>query len=221
MAALADLEVRLRNAEADPATGFANFLLTWYSSAVFDTGPQFVFNFGGGPGIRVHQFGGARPRGRPRDTQNGREEQQGSGIQNLIGMLPILLFFIFPLLTSLFGGDSASATPKMAFEKPQGAYTHARAMPVHSSVKYYVRPKDVEGYRSKQWDELDRIAEKSFVNEIYYGCQREQEKQARMREEAQGWFFQDEELMAKANALPLEHCNRWMALMKEKKDKGK
>ncbi|KAH3160487.1 hypothetical protein KXV34_007787 [Aspergillus fumigatus] len=31
-------------------------------------GPQFVFNMGGGPGFRVHQFGGPRPRRRPREA---------------------------------------------------------------------------------------------------------------------------------------------------------
>ena len=38
---------------------------------MFDGGPQFVFNMGGGPGFRVHQFGGDRPRRRPREANAG------------------------------------------------------------------------------------------------------------------------------------------------------
>ncbi|KAM3459974.1 hypothetical protein NHJ6243_006412 [Beauveria neobassiana] len=187
---------------------------------VFDTGPQFVFNFGGGPGIRVHQFGGARPRGRPRDTQNQPEEgAQGSGLQNLIGILPILLFFILPLLTSLFGGDGGPATPNMTFDSPSAPYTHMRTTPVHG-IKYFVRERDIRQYTKGQLGELDRAAEQGALHQIRSGCEREQATQRRMREDAMGWFYQDEVKMALANALEMPHCKRWTALV-EKSKKGK
>lgn len=188
---------------------------------VFDTGPQFVFNFGGGPGIRVHQFGGARPRGRPRDTQNRPEETQGGGggLQNLIGILPILLFFIFPLLTSLFGGDGGPATPNMAFDNPSAPYTHERTTPVHG-IKYFVRERDVRQYTKGQLGDLDRVAEQSALQQIRSGCEREQATQRRMREDATGWFYQDEVKMALADALEMPHCRRWTGLV-EKSKKGK
>merc|ERR1712093_613788 len=59
----------------------------------FDNGPGFVFNMGGGPGIRVHQFGGARPRRRPRDP-NAPEPPPASLQQTLMGLLPLLFILI-------------------------------------------------------------------------------------------------------------------------------
>ncbi|KAI4844179.1 DUF1977-domain-containing protein, partial [Aureobasidium sp. EXF-8845] len=38
-----------------------------FGGGLFD-GPGFVFNMGGGPGVRVHQFGGGAPRRRPQQA---------------------------------------------------------------------------------------------------------------------------------------------------------
>ncbi|KAJ3472262.1 hypothetical protein NLG97_g11141 [Lecanicillium saksenae] len=185
---------------------------------VFDTGPQFVFNFGGGPGFRVHQFGGARPRGRPRDTQNRPEEAQSSGIQNLIGILPILLFFIFPLLTSLFGGDDGPSIPSMVFDKAQPPHTKEFLTPEHK-IKYFVRPQDVHGYTDAQKANLGKIAERQAFDYIERLCLNEEAAQRRMREEAMGWFYQDEGRMRLANGMPKPNCGRLSSLLVKKKDK--
>lgn len=175
-----------------------------------------MFNFGGGPGIRVHQFGGARPQRRPRNAQNGQEEEQGGGIQNLIGMLPILLFFIIPLLTSLFGGDTGPGTPNMTFDAAQAPYTHERSTPDYG-IKYFVRPQDIKQYSSRELNNLDRVAEQTALRKIRNECDRETVTQRNMREDAQGWFSRDEALMAKANAMEMPHCKRWAWLMENKK----
>lgn len=180
-----------------------------------------MFNFGGGPGIRVHQFGGARPRGRPRDTQNGNneEEGQGGGIQNLVGMLPILLFFIIPLLTSLFGGDGGPATPNMRFDEPAKPYTYQRTTPEHG-IKYFVRKSDISKYTISQLNALDRTAEREALQHIANLCRREQTIQQQHMEDAQGWFYTDEEKMKMAKDMVLTNCNRWSGLM-DKSKKGK
>ncbi|KAL3959545.1 hypothetical protein ACCO45_004662 [Purpureocillium lilacinum] len=177
----------------------------------FDTGPQFVFNFGGGPGIRVHQFGGARPRRRPRDAQPGQpgqQQQQNGGLQNLIGLLPILFFFILPLLSSLFSGSSsASATPRMVYDNPQPPYTQGRVTP-ELKVHYFVNPGDVASYSKAKLGALDRTAENNLVRHLGNECGNERMYQRRLREDAMGWFYQDPDKMAKANAYKMPSCER-------------
>ncbi|KAG5989945.1 hypothetical protein E4U52_005102 [Claviceps spartinae] len=176
----------------------------------FDTGPQFVFNFGGGPGIRVHQFGGARPRRRPREAQG--EEQQQGGFQNLIALLPILIFFILPMLSSLFTGSSTSSTtPKMFWDAPQAPYTEGRTTPRHK-INYFVNPRDIQSYSTSKLSQLDRAAEANFLHFLQNRCEHENIIQRRMQEDATGWFYEDVEKMAEANAYPKPHCDRLRSL---------
>ncbi|KAI5304069.1 hypothetical protein KEM55_000237, partial [Ascosphaera atra] len=71
---------------------------------MFDTGPSFVFNLGGGPGVRVHQFGGnprMQQRRRQQTAGNGQQQQANSLLSAFFQLLPLLLLFIFPLLNTL------------------------------------------------------------------------------------------------------------------------
>ncbi len=174
----------------------------------FDTGPQFVFNVGGGgPGIRVHHFGGPQPRRRPRE---GEQAQQDANLTNtLMGLLPILLLFIFPLLSSLFsGGSSQAAMPKMVFDHPTPPYTYGRK--TKSNVKYYVVPKEFAPFKDNpgKQTQLDNYAEALLVRTLKSECEREMMHQNHLREQAQGWFFQDPEKMDAANKFELKSCNR-------------
>ena len=54
---------------------------------MFDGGPQFVLNLSGGPGFRVHQFGGTQPRRRPRESSGPSDQPRllmVSAISNLL-----------------------------------------------------------------------------------------------------------------------------------------
>ena len=111
---------------------------------MFDTGPGFVFNLGGGPmgmggpGVRVHQFGGNRPRRRPRDA-NGNETQP-TAADMLRNFLPLILLFLVPILSSLFsGGGSSTKMPGYRMDAPQSPYTHAH-MTTKLRQEYYVNP---------------------------------------------------------------------------------
>ncbi|TDZ27876.1 putative J domain-containing protein [Colletotrichum spinosum] len=169
----------------------------------FDTGPQFVFNFGGGPGFRVHQFGGQRPRRRPREAT----EQEGNGLSTLMGLLPILLLFVFPLISSLFSGGSGPSTPGMSFEHPRNQYTMQRTMPT-LKVPYFVNPADVDSYTKGKFNKLDRVAENHFVSTLQHECENELLTKQRKMEAASGWFFQDPEKMAQAKKHETPSCNR-------------
>lgn len=167
-------------------------------------GPGFVFNMGGGPGIRVHQFGGMGPRRRPRNA-TGQEEPPPTGLAALVQLLPILLLFVLPLLTSLFTG-STSSTPEMFF-RPSPPNTLHRTTP-RFQVNYYLDPSAVEGFSDRKLRQLDQTAEVKYINVLRYECQVEHSERNRMLEEAQGWFSTDEKKFREARALPMRSCNR-------------
>lgn len=169
----------------------------------FDTGPQFVFNFGG-PGIRVHQFGGGRPRRRPRENE---QAQDNSFSNTLIGLLPIIFLFLFPLLSSLFSGGSAPAGPRMVFDAPEFPYTHERVTP-KLNVKYYVNPQDVKSYSKSQMVRLDNSAEIGLVRHLRSECENEMMHKQRLYDAAQGWFTQDPDKMDVAKRFETLSCRR-------------
>lgn len=184
-------------------------------------GPEFVFNFGGGPGIRVHQFGGGRPRRRPREAQqaNGQPQQPASPLQNLLGILPILIFFVLPMLTSLFNfGGSSPPTPKMVFDNPSPPQTHLRETTV-LGIRYFVDPVAVDGWNDVELDQLDRLAEKQLAQILNLQCEHEIRHHQRLKEAAQGWFYQDPDKIARANDYEMASCNRLRNLKKKSKQK--
>lgn len=170
----------------------------------FDTGPQFVFNFGG-PGVRVRQFGGNRPQRRPRDNQQA--AQDNSLFNTLIGLLPIIFLFLFPLLSSLFGGSSVPAGPRMVFDAPEFPYTMQRVTP-KLGVKYFVNPAEVNKYTKPQLKQLDTTAEVGLVRHLRAECENEMAYKQRLYDEAQGWFTQDPDKKAVADRFDAASCSR-------------
>ncbi|KAL2263870.1 hypothetical protein VTK26DRAFT_4666 [Humicola hyalothermophila] len=171
----------------------------------FDGGPQFVFNFGG-PGVRVHRFGGARPRGRPR---NPGQEEPTSMWSTIIGLLPVLLLVFWPLLSSIFSAiiPSGPSTPSMAFEFPNPpTYTEGRTTP--NGVRYYVNPADIQSYSPSKLHTLDKNAEVLFIRGLRLKCEEEQSHRQQLRNEAQGWFFPDPAKMELANNYDMPACRR-------------
>lgn len=174
----------------------------------FDAGPQFVFNFGGGPGVRVHQFGGARPRARPR---NPGQEEETSMFSTIMGLLPVLLLFIFPLLSSIFSG-SEPAGPNMTFDGPTKHFSVERTMPNYG-YKYYVNKDEVSSYSNHKLSSLDKQAETKLVQELNTRCLDEQAHQQRLAEAARGWFGPDPEKMAVAQSYHMPNCIRLKSLI--------
>ncbi|KAI4210715.1 MAG: hypothetical protein LQ351_006491 [Letrouitia transgressa] len=166
-----------------------------FGGGMFD-GPQFVFNVGGGPGIRVHQFGGGRPRRRPRDANGNNEEPPQSAMSVLTNLLPILILFVLPLLSSIFSSPTPSG-PSFRFNSPEPPYVMHRTTP-RLKVDYYLNPDEVADYNGRKMSELDRKAENSYITGLQYDCQLEMQTRNRMMEDAQGWFIQDAEKMRQA-----------------------
>ncbi|TLS27497.1 hypothetical protein PpBr36_04376 [Pyricularia pennisetigena] len=172
----------------------------------FDTGPQFVFNMGGGPGIRVHQFGGNRPRRRPR--AEGEPDPDAGLLSTLLGLLPILFLFIIPLISSIMSGGSNSM-PDVVFDEPQAPFTHKVKIPEHN-VHYYVRPTDWQQFKGNNHKiaQLNKHAHVTLVNTLTHRCNVERHREQQLREQAQGWFFQDPEKMKLADQFKKPACER-------------
>ncbi|KAJ5105459.1 Chaperone protein dnaJ [Penicillium alfredii] len=170
-------------------------------------GPQFVFNMGGGPGFRVHQFGGPMPRRRPRTNTDGQPEPALDGWTFLRQLLPLILLFVLPLLSSLFSGPSAPTGPSYRFDTPAPPHTQHRTTP-RLNINYYVNPVDVEDYSARKLRQLDQRVEVDYVSSLRYECENEVQARERKMQEAQGWFFPDVEKMKEARAMELTNCRR-------------
>lgn len=173
---------------------------------MFDAGPGFMFNLGGGPGVRVHQFGGARPRRRPRDPNTPEEPTTPRSI--LMGLLPLIIIFILPLLSSIFSDSGSGVSgPAMRFDGPVPPHTMHRLTPRYK-VDYYVNPADVDQYTPHKFSQLDHRAETSYIQQLDIGCEQEKDLRQRMINDAQGWFMPDQVKMAKARSMVMKDCRK-------------
>ncbi|KAJ5673840.1 J domain-containing protein [Penicillium macrosclerotiorum] len=173
----------------------------------FGAGQPFVFNMGGGPGFRVHQFGGGMPRRRPRTTSSGQPEPPVDGWAFVRQLLPLLLLFVLPLLSSLMSGSSTPSGPSYRINTPQAPYTMGRITP-ELKLNYFVNPLDVDDLSPRKLKQLDRRVEVNYVTGLQYECEREAQMQQRKIQDAQGWFFPDVEKMREARAMELKSCRQ-------------
>jgi DnaJ homolog subfamily B member 12 len=154
---------------------------------------------------------GGMPRRRPRETgANGQPARETTIWDNLIGLLPILFLFLFPLLTSIFSGESPPSVPSMAFDNPTPKETLHRTMPKYD-VNYYVDPRDVSGWTDYQFKMLDREAEVIFRTSLQRNCAAEMRTQQTLFDQAQGWVFSDPEKLRRARDYNMASCERLKA----------
>lgn len=170
----------------------------------FGGGPGFVFNVGGGPGIRVQQMGGGFPRRRPHNHATN-PETPTSAFAAIQGLLPIILLVLVPLLSSLFS-DAGPSYPAFKWDaQPPQTQLHTSS---RLKIPYYVNPVDVQEYTSRKWRELDKVAETRFVHHLDAECQWEQNQRQRMFQEAQGFWRRDEEKWEAAKQYQMPSCQR-------------
>lgn len=173
-------------------------------------GPGFMFNMGGGPGIRVHQFGGGHPRRRPHNHQDA--PRNHSPLEALRSLLPLLLLFVIPLLSSFFGGGSSSYTgPTLRFDAALPPHTLGRTSN-RLHVPYWVNPADVSDYTDRKWKDLDKLAEGHYVGTLNTECEIEQNTRTRLINEAHGFFFTDQAKLDQARRMDMSSCKKLQEL---------
>jgi DnaJ family protein B protein 12 len=164
-----------------------------------------MFNVGGGPGIRVTQFGGPAPRRRPRNPGEP-EPPQPDAKHMLIQFLPIILFFLLPVLSS-FWSNSTPSGPSFSLHTPQSPYTK-QVKTQHHKIPFFVNPTEYTELTKAQKTKLDQRVIQSTVNELGYQCQQEKNQQERIIDDAQGWFSIDYDQISKAKKMKLAACDR-------------
>ncbi|KAF8242221.1 DnaJ-domain-containing protein [Wilcoxina mikolae CBS 423.85] len=185
---------------------------------IFDDGRG--FGFGGGPGIRVHQFGtGPGMRRRRTGNQRANNEQPEEGADEPTNLtrifwqlLPLILFFLLPILSGLFSGDGEQKLrgPQFAMDS-QPPYTHMRITPEHK-IPFYVNPKDLEGLAMRDITNLGKRAEAAIVNAYSAGCSREELVKQQMLQDAQGFFFTDQDMLKRAKEMQMPNCRKLQEL---------
>jgi DnaJ homolog subfamily B member 12 len=164
----------------------------------------------GGPGIRVTQFGGGAPRRRPRPGEPQQEQPQQSTGSIIASLLPILLLFLWPLLSSIFSG-SGTVGPAFTLDKATPPYT--KALKTRDlKIPYWVNPSDYRDLSRGQKDKLERRVEVKLVSDLNFNCEQEQRERDRLFIEAQGWWSVDERKMEKARKHKMPACDRLQQL---------
>lgn len=181
----------------------------------------------GGPGIRVHTFGGGSPfstfttgTGGPSGAQARARAARASGnhnntqddafsLHNLIQLLPLLLLFGMPLLLNLLGDSSDSGysttRPGVHF-KESPPFIMKRSTPQYH-VTYYVNPSEVSSLSDSRLRRLDRQAENSFIKITQNNCYQEYEQKQQKIADSRGWFSVDQEAYDQAMSMTTPSCD--------------
>ncbi|TGZ80345.1 DnaJ-domain-containing protein [Ascodesmis nigricans] len=194
-------------------------------------GPGASFTFGG-PGIRVHQFGGAGPRMR-RTARTHTHPAAGGGAGTAAGntdsaplppisrmfwqLLPLIIFFILPMLSGLFTSTPSAKGPRF-HTTPSPPFTEMRTTPTHE-IPFWVDPKDVQDMTRKQASEFEKRVEARIVNEWSVGCRKEEMEREREMQDAIGIFFTDYERLEKAKRKEMPSCAKIEEVQKRSKRK--
>ena len=142
------------------------------------------------------------PRRRPRTG----DEPQPTGLSALTQLLPLLLLFILPLLSSLFSGTTSSG-PSVRYDNPVPPMTMHRVTPKYK-IDYWVNPVEVEGWKSNKMYGLDQRAEVDYVTHLKYQCENESHRKRQEIQDSTGFFFTDEDRLRRARAMPMPGCRR-------------
>ena len=142
------------------------------------------------------------PRRRPHNHAN---QPPASPMAALQSLLPLLLLFILPLLSSLFSG-AAPTYPSVRFEN---AAPHTQKhVSTKLKVDYYVNPKDTVDYTPKNWRDLSLHVENSYVQKLGTQCEWERTLKQRAYQEAQGFWSRDQVKWQAAEDMPMPACQK-------------
>lgn len=157
----------------------------------------------GGPGIRVHQFGGQRRR-RPAQGATRQPEAEQGFMRILIQLLPLIIFFLLPILGSIFTGDNSERLRGPAFKLDRAPPFTDRHETPNYKIPFWVNPNDLKEMKKGDIANLGKRAEATIIN----SCRQEQEDLTEERNAARGWIFIDQEKLKRANERPRPNCQK-------------
>jgi DnaJ family protein B protein 12 len=121
----------------------------------------------------------------------------------LQSLLPLLLLFIIPLLSSLFSG-AAPTYPSVRFEKAAPHTEHHVSGKL--KVDYYVNPKEIPDYHN--WKDLGKHVENSYVQKLGTQCDWDRTLKQRAYQEAQGFWSRDQVKWQAAEDMAMPACQK-------------
>ncbi|KAK6518865.1 hypothetical protein TWF281_003556 [Arthrobotrys megalospora] len=171
---------------------------------------------GGGPGIRIHHFGGQNARRRPNAGAEAGPEADNSITSTIIRLLPLILIFAFSLMSSILSGFGTTETPS-PYQGPRFAFRESppfvqKRQTPKFKIPFYVIPTDIEKIPAdklnKVLTKMDRYAETKYINHLNEKCISEQEKRQEKIQQSQGWLFVDQKKFDEAMKERLKSCDR-------------
>lgn len=99
----------------------------------------------------------------------------------------------------------------MVYDNPAAPYTEGRTTP-NLHIHFFVNPADIASWSKSKLTQLDRTAEINLVRHLRNECDNELMSKQRLREAAMGWFYQDPDKMATADAFTMPACDRLQEL---------
>lgn len=173
----------------------------------------------GGPGIRVHQFGGSGPRMRQRHTARRAAAQEAEAAEEtpaasfsrmFYQLLPLILLFLFPVLSGLFGSGAENAGPRFSTE-PSHPFTQMRVTPNYK-IPFWVNPADIDGLEMREVTKLGNRAEAAIINQYNIACTREEMARQQKLQDAHGFFYTDHAALKKAREMDMPSCKKLQEL---------
>ena len=122
----------------------------------------------------------------------------------LQSLLPLLLLFIIPLLSSLFSGAEPT-WPSVRFDNPSPPHTHHH-ISKKLKVDYYVNPAEIADFTSSKWRGLDSHVEQKRVNQLATQCEWERSLKQQAYQKAQGFFSRDPVKWQLAEEMTMPAC---------------
>ncbi|KAK6347672.1 hypothetical protein TWF718_005511 [Orbilia javanica] len=195
------------------------FNMFFGGGGAFGGGGTFFDLGGGGPGIRIHHFGGQNPRRRANANADAGPEVDNSIQSTVIRLLPLILIFAFSLISSILSGFGGGTTgtgtsqyPGPHFKWAQDAsYTQKRYTPTYKAA-FYVNPSDIEKIPAEKLTytlkRMDNYAETVYIKGLTMRCDKEYERRAAKIQESQGWFLVDQKKLDEAMAEPMRSCQK-------------
>ncbi|KAJ3326272.1 hypothetical protein HDV06_000148 [Boothiomyces sp. JEL0866] len=161
--------------------------------------------FGGSFGPNGFAFNaGPQFRTRTRQQYNSTE---GSSINTLIQLLPIIILFLLTGL-SIFTAEDDPFSFQRSYDYSMEKFTEPHKVP------YYVNPKSYKrkfGTAARQ-RELNNRVESDYLHHLRVKCGQEKETQAYYIRQATSWFRTDKDLLDRAQNMAMPNCqkvNNW------------
>lgn len=172
--------------------------------------PGATFSFGGN-GFNFLQFGEGNPfaqfqQQRRAPPRKNRAQEQEAEANTLKQLAPLLIFLLITLLATLFSNDSEEYSMS-----PTHKFSVKRETPKYH-IPFYVQPKYTADKETPKLRKLDRKIETEIIEDKKTMCNREHLRRNQMMEDAQGWFFTDEEMLKRAKEMAMPNCSELKGL---------